>query len=365
MKAALCTEVLYPLYGVERRVYEMAMRLHKYGFASEIFTSTPGKYFPKLAVNQVSNPTITSPPKRNYSSCLKYVRNLYSVLSRKEFDVIDANGHLSLIPCSLAARKTKTPVVGTLHDLYLAEWRAMYKGRAALFGAPFEIISARMFFDKLIVLNSAIKSKLINTLHVPEERIEIIPSGIDTRELDRINSKKLANEILFAGRLVPQKNVDVLIKSMQMVKNAKLTIVGEGTEKGNLLALTKNLGVDDRVNFINPVSRNELIRRLKSASVFVMPSRRENFGIAPLEAMYCRTATVSTNTEGPRDYINHGKNGLLVKIGDVKQLAEGITLLLTDEKLRKRFEEKGRKTATSYDWNNIIKKIADLYKEIL
>ena len=365
MNAALCTEVLYPLYGVERRVYEMAQGLPKYGFDTVVFTSSSPKHFPSLAVNQVSDHTISAPPKRNYVSCLKYVTGLYSRLTSEKFDVIDANGHLSLIPCSIAARKTKTPVVATLHDLYLTQWHSMYKGKAAVFGLPFELVSSKMYFDKIIVLNSSIKSKLVNILRIPEERIEIIPSGIDTRELDKIKSKKRENEVLFAGRLVPQKNVDILLRAFSLINDARLTIIGEGTEKQNLITLAGKLHVADRIKFINPVSRSELIKRMRSAAVFVMPSRRENFGITPLEAMYCGTATISTNTEGPKDYIESGRNGMLVNIGDVNHLAEGIEKILADKQLRTQLENNGRKTAKSYDWENIIKKIAYLYKDVI
>lgn len=365
MQAALCTETLYPLYGVERRVYEMAKRLPKYGFDAEVFTSSSPKHFPSLGVKQVSAPTITKPPKRNYATCLRYMKNLYSELIKNKFDLIDANGHMSLIPCSLAAKKTKTPAVGTVHDLYLTEWRSMYKGKASIFGLPFEVISAKMHFDKLIVLNSSMKSKMVNILGAKEEGVEIIPSGIDTKELDRIKAKKKEGEVLFAGRLVPQKSVDVLIKAFASVNNAHLTIIGEGTEKQNLLKLANNLGVENRVDFVNPLVRREFIKRLHSAAIFVMPSRRENFGILPLEAMYCSTATISTNTEGPRDYIVNGKSGVLVDIGSEKQLADEIIRLLEDKKLRKRLEKNGRKTAKKYDWEGIIKRIAGLYKEII
>ena len=363
MKAALCTEVLYPLYGVERRVYEMARRLPNYGVKNEIATSTAATHFPGLAVTQVSKPTITAPPKRNYVNCVKYMKNLYRFLTENKFDIIDANGHMSLIPCSLASRKTGAPVVATLHDLYLTEWTAMYKGKAALLGLPFEMVSAKMHFDKMIVLNSSIRHKLIASLRFPEEKIEIIPSGIDTKELDCVKAKKKGGEILFAGRLVPQKNVDVLLKAFSLVEGSRLTIIGEGTERPRLLKLAKTLGISNRVNFLKPVPRKELIQRMKAAAAFVMPSRRENFGIAPLEAMYCGTATISTNTEGPKDYINDKENGMLAEIGDARHLADSLMTVLSDGTLRRRLERNGRKTAAKYDWNNIVKRISQLYNE--
>ncbi len=365
MKTALCTEALYPLYGVERRVYEMAKRLPEYGFENEVFTSTVASHLPDISVKQVSPPTIKSPPKRDYVACLKFMSALLRELPKKKFDIIDANGHMSLIPCSLAAARMKTPVVATLHDLYFKDWGAMYKGRAALLGLPFEVVLSRMKYDKIIALNSSVRRKLIHTMRVPEERIDIIPSGIDTKELDGAKAEKKENEILFVGRLVPQKNVDLLIRAFSPVGGAKLTIIGEGAEKANLIALSKSLRLEGRVKFLAPVSRTELIKKMRSATAFVMPSKRENFGITPLEAMYCGTATVSTNTEGPRDYINSGENGILVDIGSEKQLSEALELVLSDKSLRNRLAANGKKTAKAFDWERIIERIANLYKEVI
>ena len=107
------------------------------------------------------------------------------------------------------------------------------------------------------------------------------------------------------------------------------------------------------------------MRMIKSATVLVMPSKRECFGIIPLEAMCLHTAVVSTRTEGPSDYIVNGENGFLVDIGDYKEMGRKINLLLGDKKLRNKITKNGRKTAERYDWNKIVKKIADVYEEII
>src|SRR3990167_9289883 len=117
MKVELCTEILYPLYGVERRVYEMAKRLPKYGIEVEVFTSTSRNHFKHLNINQVSHVTITNPPKRNYAFCIGYMFNLFRQLARRDYDLAHAEGQLSLIPVSLAASMRKKPSVATIHAL--------------------------------------------------------------------------------------------------------------------------------------------------------------------------------------------------------------------------------------------------------
>src|SRR3989338_6382701 len=163
MKIALCTEVLYPLYGVERRVYEMAKRLPKYGYEVELYSSTPNGFI-DIEINNVSKPTIIKPPKRNYLHCLQYFRNLIKRLDKSDCDIIDANGHLSLFPCSVAGLKNRKPVIATIHDLYLLEWHYMYKGFGAFIGLPFEIFISQLPYEKVITLNYSLAKRMKESL---------------------------------------------------------------------------------------------------------------------------------------------------------------------------------------------------------
>ena len=107
MKIALCTETVWPVYGVEKRVVEMARRLDKYGYDPVIYSSSSPKNLPDLDMVQVSGPTIVKPPQRSYTACLSFWKNLFGQLCKNSIDLIDANGHLSLIPCSLAGLAVK------------------------------------------------------------------------------------------------------------------------------------------------------------------------------------------------------------------------------------------------------------------
>ncbi|MFC2143129.1 glycosyltransferase family 4 protein, partial [Candidatus Aenigmatarchaeota archaeon] len=186
MKIALCTEILYPIYGVEKRVYEMAKRLGKHGFDVTVYTSSAQKDVPDIKIKQVSNPTIIHPPKRNYFNCINFTRKLIQVLLKDKYDIIDANGHLSLIPCYIASRLKGKPIVATIHDLYLNEWKTMYSGKAAIFGPPFELSFSKLNYDEIITLNTTIKNKMIDLMKMKKDKIDIIPSGIDLNYLDKI-----------------------------------------------------------------------------------------------------------------------------------------------------------------------------------
>jgi glycosyltransferase involved in cell wall biosynthesis len=361
MRIALCTETLYPIYGVEKRCLEMASRLPDYGYDVTLYTSTPQKYFPELKIYQVSRPTIISPPKRNYAFCIDYWFNLFRKLLKNGYDIIDANGHLSLLPCSFASFLKRKPVVATIHDIYLTDWGAMGFGSL---GIPFELASCKTRFDKVITLNSSLKKKMTEILKMDEEKIEIIPSGIDVNHINKINAGRKEETILYVGRLVPQKNLDLLLRAFALSGvDAELKIVGNGGEYNRLIELSKSLGISKNVQFIRGLeNHDEVIREMKKASLFVLPSRRECFGITILEAMCSGTSVISTATEGPTDIIKNGENGFLTKIGDGKDLSDKIKMIFGDKYVRRRLENNAKKAARKYDWDVIVRHIAKIYQ---
>ncbi len=363
MKIALCTETLYPVYGVEKRCLEMARRLPKYGYDVTVYTSTKASHFPDLKIKQVSHPTIISPPERNYAICTDYWFNLFRNLLKDKYDIIDANGHLSLLPCSFAGLLKRKPVIATIHDLYLSEWGTMGFGFT---GLPFELASAKTRFRKIITLNSSLKSKMVEILKMKKKKIEIIPSGIDVNYINKIKVGKKNRTILYAGRLVPQKKVDILLKAFALSGvDAELKIIGEGKEYNRLVNLSKSLGIENRVHFTGQLKRHEdVIKEMKKASLFVLPSQRECFGITVLEAMCSGTAVISTATEGPKDIIKNGVDGFVIELGNEKELSEKIKLVIEDTKKRRKIESNARKKAKKYDWDNIVKRIAKIYRMV-
>jgi glycosyltransferase involved in cell wall biosynthesis len=366
MKIALCTEIMYPLYGVERRVYEMAKRLPQHGFDVEVYTSTPAHLLTDIKIKQVSHTTITNPPKRNYAFCFDYWFNLFRKLMKAECDLIDANGHLSLLPCSATGILKRKPVVATIHDLYFTEWKSMYKSIISSFGLPFEALSCKMPFAKTLTLNSTLKRKLTDIMDI--RNVEVLQSGIDVKYIDSVGHYPRKKNIIYTGRLVPQKNVDMLIRAYSMLpedmrKEYSLQIVGDGSERANLMKLAADLNV--RVSFTGKLERHEdVIEAIKESEIYVLPSRRESFGISVIEAMCCATPVISTATEGPSDYIKNGEAGFLTPVGNVNSMADRLRTLIENRELLRKFSRSGRAVAEQYDWDNIIKRIADVYGSI-
>ena len=367
MKVALCTEIMYPVFGVERRVYEMARRLPKHGYDVDLYTSTPPSDLEGSGLNivQVSPSTIKNPPKRNYFNCMSFWFNLFRKLSAGKYDIVDANGHMSLLPCSLAAKRTGTPSIATIHDMYIGEWRDVYTGLMALPGAPFEFFSAKMPFNNFLCVNTTLRRKLISIAGIESGAIQVLQSGIDTKFIDRIRSGKKKKRILFVNRLAPQKSTDTLIRAYALLgkdvrHEYELCIVGKGRERESLENFARSLGIN--VTFTGFVKRDEdVMKMMKESEIFVLSSKRESLGLSVLEAMYSSCAVVSTACDGPRDYIVHGSNGLLTEIGSPESMARSLETAISDNRLRKKMQANARRTAKSYDWDIVVGKIAKVY----
>lgn len=156
--------------------------------------------------------------------------------------------------------------------------------------------------------------------------------------------------VAFAGRLVWIKGVDVLLhafgKVVKQIPDARLLIVGDGSEKEILMKLVIELGLGSSVQLLGHLSACELERRLDGAWVQVVPSRwAEPFGIVAAEAMMRGAAVVASASGGLPEFVQHGKTGLLVPPGGVNELTQALLRLLIDRALAERMGEAGRELA--------------------
>lgn len=185
-------------------------------------------------------------------------------------------------------------------------------------------------------------------------RVEVVPFGVsleryrrqDTNQralVDRMRSTSPGPQVLFVGRLVYYKGLDLLIRAMTACPG-RLLLVGRGPLEPALRAQVSALGLDDRVTFLGPVPDNELPTYYRAADVFVLPSiaRTEAFGVVQVEAMAAGLPVISTRLQTGVPWVNrHEETGIVVPPGDSQALAEAINRLLADPALRARFGRNG------------------------
>jgi glycosyltransferase involved in cell wall biosynthesis len=198
------------------------------------------------------------------------------------------------------------------------------------------------WLNKITAASKGVAKNLSHVTGVPLEQIEVIYNPAITPELldkakEPVNHPWFQPEeppvILGVGRLEPQKDFPTLIRAfaqIRQVQTARLVILGEGPDKPQLQSLIEELGLQSDVTLAGYTSNP--FAYMAKASVFVLSSAWEGFGIVIAEALAVGTPVVSTNCpSGPAEILDNGKYGFLTPVGDAKSLAEATLKVLSGE----------------------------------
>jgi glycosyltransferase involved in cell wall biosynthesis len=206
---------------------------------------------------------------------------------------------------------------------------------------------------KIIAISEAVKKFLISDLvGINKKKIKVVRYGIDNINIltrkeknQKINKIKISKKNLVLGciaRLVPQKSIDNILKSISLIEkeNIKLIIVGKGPLKFELKKLSKELNISKKIIWFDFI--DDLEEFYKKIDLFVLTSKYEGLGLVFLEAMLSKKPIVCSNTSAMPEIISHNYNGFLVQPGKPSKLAE-IILRLKDKKLRYKLGVNGYK----------------------
>jgi len=178
-------------------------------------------------------------------------------------------------------------------------------------------------------------------------------------------------EIVFAGRLVPEKGVDVLLDAFTRVApqfpDARLTIAGTGPALGTLQQAAEGSGLGDRIRFRGQVPREQMDALTAGAWVQVVPSRwQEPFGLVAPEAMMRGVAVVASRSGGLEEVVVDGQTGFLCEPGDAASLAEGLRRVLGNRDLAEALGQAGRARALAeFHVDRFLDRLCSLYDETI
>ncbi|MBW2064748.1 MAG: glycosyltransferase family 4 protein [Deltaproteobacteria bacterium] len=211
--------------------------------------------------------------------------------------------------------------------------------------------------------------------------IEIIPMGFDPKIFKRGHSEDSYGDrhektLLYVGRLIDWKGVDYLIKAIPLVlkrfPEVNLVVVGDGPQKADLVRLSHDLGIGDKVVFAGKIPQEILSAYYSRAEAFVLPSivskrgETEGLGLVLLEAMACGTPVIGSDVGGIPDIIKDGETGLLARPADHIDLADKIITLLSDGNLGKRISSKAlHYVRDNFSWDKIADRFIGIYKKII
>ena len=175
--------------------------------------------------------------------------------------------------------------------------------------------------------------------------------------------------VVFAvGRLERMKGFDLLLPVLdtgRLPSATRVVIGGDGAARADLVAEVRRRGLESRVTFTGRLSPEEVARSMAAASVVVVPSRREAFGIVALEAWRSGTPLVVTSHGGPSEFVRDEVDGLVVDPEDTDALADAIGRVLTDKELAGRLSEEGLRSVQRFTWPGVAENYLRLVSEVV
>lgn len=266
------------------------------------------------------------------TTALPNVTALRGFLRDRPGSIVNFHLYSSLWPAARIVLAERLPILVTLH-LPLAQWNAWHrlKWRLAVATADGIVGASRAC---LLGFGPLLRMKSTNVVSGPVP-LERLPAPI-------VVSRKLnAPQVLFVGRLEYQKDLPTLLRAMKRWNTGRLDVVGDGSERKRCEMLADELGLN--VNFHGALNREDVLKVMRNADIFVLPSRFEGLGIAAIEAMALGVPTVVADFPAASDYIQPERTGLTFPVGDHKVLAECLERLTEDHKLRQTLSAEGAK----------------------
>jgi glycosyltransferase involved in cell wall biosynthesis len=255
------------------------------------------------------------------------------------------------------ARRAGRPCAVTVYETFGRQWFRLRGPITALLGYLGERRLFRRHYDAYVTLSPETAHDLL-AQGVPADRLHLMTAGAGVERPDSAGRRPGDDQILeviCVSRLVPQKNVASLLRIWRVVvsedRPARLRIIGEGTLRPALVRLARRSGIETSVVFEGFVSEERKWAALDSADVFALPSLREGWGLALLEAQLAGLPVVAYDLPVFQAFVSSGRHGFLVPPSDEAAFAHALARLLDDQELRARLGSAGARQAARFTWD--------------
>lgn len=328
--------------------------------------------------------------KEELASCIPdFFREALAWIGRQEqgYRIIHSHYWEAGMVGDWLARTLSLPLVHTYHSLGVVKEKALGRERAGV--SELRLGTERLLAkrsDALVVMTNA-EAAVIGRMASRPAPMYCVPAGVNTDFFQPLESRGTARQdagqeaapyLFFAGRLVPQKGVDVLLAAYAalwrgdpQVRQSALRLVlaggeGSGSLPDWLQPTLAGLGeVREAVRFIGPVSQERLVALYGGAVATVVPSRYEPFGLVAVEAMACASPVIASRVGGLAETVQDGRTGRLVPPGDVAALAGAMAELLRHGH-RERISPAAReRVVRQYTFSRTAEQVAGVYERVL
>ncbi len=209
--------------------------------------------------------------------------------------------------------------------------------------------------------------------------VEPLSNGVDlskftagkpkAKVLKRFHLEKDVPRVLYVGRIDPEKSIGQVVTAfanvLDKVPNAELVIVGDGTDRRNLVDLAQALGISKSVRFLGRVMPPDVIDIYRSATVFATASETETQGIVLIEAAATGLPLVAVDAGAVRELCQHKKNGILCPPRDPEAIAKALIKILQNPELQEKYGNASLEIAKKHDLNRTLKRFVEIYEEAI
>ncbi len=306
------------------------------------------------------------------------IRSGLKIIKSEGIDIIHANTYVPVFVGVVLSKLTHRPLVLTIHDVALTNGLSFWERWMNQFGASFlhafigyitEFLTVKAPANAIATVSETSRDDIF--LVRRNSFVFVIPNGLDLESyMSDFSSIQYGDEIVFIGRSVYYKNLEVVLKALRDIiqdhPNVKLIVIGHGPMLSTWRELSIRYGVDKNVVFTGHISHEEKISILAGARALVLPSLWEGFGIVLLEAWALKKPVIVSKVPPLTNIVEHGKDGFHAHPFNPKEWAEFLETLLSNGALAKKMGEAGYSKLTSkFALQATVQKLEDLYLQII
>ncbi|HEY7150553.1 MAG TPA: glycosyltransferase family 4 protein [Solirubrobacterales bacterium] len=295
-----------------------------------------------------------------------------------DFDLVHGHDWLVAMACDHLARRFCSPLVTTIH----ATEHGRHQGwvdehpQSHIHGVERWITNRA---DRVIACSYYMREQIADIFGVPDEKVVVIPNGIDPEDLqpqDELELERLRLQfagtdeklVLLLGRLVYEKGFQLALEAMpsliERLPRTRFLVAGSGTHEAELRRQASELGLMEHGTFLGWIGDDVLHSLYRIADVCVVPSIYEPFGLVALEAMASGCPCIVADTGGLREVVPHEEAGLRFRARDPAALGEMVERLLSDSRLRERLVSEASEHVLRFDWADVAERTAAVYADL-
>ncbi len=298
-------------------------------------------------------------------------------IAENDVSVLHANYWLSAVAAHRLKHELGLPMIATFHTLARVKAEAGDSEPDHRIAAEAEVIGC---CDAICASNPVEAEQLVSFYDAAPDRIELVPPGVDHAFFspgDR-NGARFAlgldenPTMLFVGRIQPLKGLSAAVEVLGLLPDSRVRLVVVGGPSGpdgyaeldRARKLAADLGVTDRVTFLDPQPHHSLSTHYRAADVVLVPSRSESFGLVALEAAACGVPVVASAVGGLRTLVEHGITGYLVEGRDPQAMASRVSEIFESAELAAAMGHEAAEAARRFAWSTTAGRLRRLYSDL-